>query len=128
MAFIKRPLRRLVEGSSAVESDSYIDLGEIAFAEEGAALGEPARAMVKVAEIYRPDDVNELTTHLYNGHILVVDYSSLSNDELSLKTVTAYLKDTVRDTGGDVASIGKNLLMVTPTGIKIDRNKIKGTY
>jgi hypothetical protein len=128
MSFMKKPLKRLVEGSSATESDSYIDLGEIAFEEEGAALGEPARALVKVAEVYRPEDVNELTTHLYNGNILVIDYTALANDEYALKTITAQLKDSIRDTGGDVAGVGKNMLMATPSGIKIDRNKIKGMF
>ena len=128
MTFAKKPLKRLIEGSSASESDSYIDLGEIAFEEEGAALGEPVRMQVKVAEIYRPDDISELTTHVYNGNILIIDYSALASDELALKMVTAQLKDICRDTGGDVAGIGKNLLMTTPTGIKIDRNKLKGAY
>jgi len=128
MSFIKKPLKRLVEGSSAIESDSYIDLGEIAFEEEGAALGEPARTMVKVAEVYRPEDIAELTTHLYNGNILMVDYTALANDEFGLKNITAQLKDACRDTGGDVAGVGKNMLMVTPGGIKIDRTKIKGTF
>ena len=128
MTFAKKPLKRLIEGSSASESDSYIDLGEIAFEEEGAALGEPVRMQVKVAEIYRPDDIGELTTHVYNGNILIIDYSALASDELALKMVTAQLKDICRDTGGDVAGIGKNLLMATPTGIKIDRNKLKGAY
>jgi len=128
MSFMKKPLKWLVEGGSAVESDSYIDLGEIPFEEEGAALGEPARTMVRVAEVYRPEDINELTTHLYSGNILIIDYSAIANDEFALKTITAQLKDTCRDTGGDVAGVGRNMLMATPSGIKIDRNKIKGTF
>ena len=128
MSFIKKPLKRLVEGSSAIESDSYIDLGEITFEEEGAALGEPVRTMVRVAEVYRPEDIGELTTHLYNGNILVIDYTALANDEFALKTITAQLKDTCRDTGGDVAGVGRNMLMATPGGVKIDRNKIKGMF
>jgi len=128
MSFVKKPLKRLLEGSSASETDSYIDLGEIAFEEEGASLGEPARAMVKVAEIYRAEDVNDLTTHVYSGNLLFIDFSALANDELAMKIATAQLKDMARDTGGDVAAVGKNMLLATPAGIKIDRNKIKGSY
>ncbi len=53
---------------------------------------------------------------------------AIANDEFALKTITAQLKDTCRDTGGDVAGVGRNMLMATPAGIKIDRNKIKGTF
>ncbi|MEK6987441.1 MAG: cell division protein SepF [Candidatus Thermoplasmatota archaeon] len=127
MAFIKKPFRRLAEGGSAAEADTYIDLGELTFDGEGGALGEPVEHLVKVAEVYRYEDISDLTTHVYNGNILVVDYTSLSSDELALKRITAELKSAVRDAGGDVAVIGKNLLMATPAGIKIDRAKIKGS-
>ncbi len=126
MAFIKKPFKRLAEGGSAAEADTYIDLGELTFDGEGGALGEPVEHLVKVAEVYRYEDISDLTTHVYNGNILVIDYTSLSSDELALKRITAELKSAVRDAGGDVAVIGKNLLMATPSGIKIDRAKIKG--
>lgn len=126
MAFIKKPFKRLAEGSAAAEADTYIDLGELTFDAEGGALGEPVEHLVKVAEIYRYEDVSDLTTHVYNGNILLMDFTSLSNDELALKRITAELKSAVRDCGGDVAVVGKNILMATPAGIKIDRAKIKG--
>lgn len=127
MAFIKKPLKRLTEGSGAVESNSYIDLGELVFQEEGAALGAPVEHLVKVAEVYRYEDVNDLTTHVYNGHVLLVDYTSIANDDLALKRVTNELKNAARDCGGDVAVISKNMLCATPSGIKIDRSKIRGS-
>ena len=128
MAFIKKPLRRLAEGDT--EADTYIDLGELSFEGEGGggALGEPVDHLVKVAEVYRYEDVGDLTTHVYNGNILLIDYTSLSSDELALKRITAELKSAVRDCGGDVAVVGKNFLMATPAGIKIDRAKIKGAF
>jgi len=125
MAFIKKPLKKLVEGGTA-ESDAYIDLGELTF-EDGQPLGVTADHWVRVAEIYRYEDLGDLTTHVYNGDFLLIDYTSLSNDELALKRITADLKNVSRDTGGDVAAIGKNWLLATPTGVKIDRNKIRGS-
>ena len=127
MAFIKKPFKRLAEGSSAAEADTYIDLGELSFDGEAGALGEPVEHLVKVAEIYRYEDVTDLTTHVYNGNILLIDFTSLSSDDLALKRITSELKSAIRDCGGDVALVAKNLLMATPSGIKIDRAKIKGT-
>jgi len=128
MAFIKKGFRKTAEGGVAAEASSYIDLGELALEEEGIALGEPVEHLVRVAEIYRYEDVGDLTTHVYNGSILLVDFSAIGNDELAVKRVTAELKNCARDCGGDVAVVAKNLLMATPSGIKIDRNKIKGAY
>jgi filamentous hemagglutinin family protein len=58
----------------------------------------------------------------------LIDYSALSNDSLTLKRITNELKAVARDTNGDVAAIGKNIIVVTPNGIKVDRQKIKGGF
>ncbi len=123
---ILRPLKKLVEGGHVREGE-YLDLGEMTF-DEDVALGNPAKTLVRVAEVYRYEDVPDLANHVYNGNILILDYSALANDELTLKRITSDLKAQARDINGDVAALGKNLLMATPNGIKIDRNKIKGAF
>ena len=128
MTFIKKPFKKSSDGAIAAEAGSYIDLGELALEEEGIALGEPIEHLVKVAEIYRYEDAGDLTTHVYNGSLLLLDFTAIAGDELAVKRVTNEFKQCARDCGGDVAVVAKNLLMATPSGIKIDRNKIKGTY
>jgi len=115
------PTRREHDRSSAGE---YIDLAEMEFPDEGAALSG-ARSIVKVAEINGYDDLSELTDELYNGNILVIDFTMMANDDLELKRVIGELKSVAKDTGGDVAGIAKNILMATPGGIKISRKKIR---
>ncbi len=115
------PSRKEHERSSAGE---YIDLAEMEFPDEGAALSG-ARSIVKVAEINGYDDLAELTDELYNGNVLIIDFTMMANDDLELKRVIAELKSVAKDTGGDVAGIAKNILMATPRGIKISRKKIR---
>jgi SepF-like predicted cell division protein (DUF552 family) len=59
------------------------------------------------------DDVTPVETDQY------IDLGALYTNEL---------KNVARDTGGDVAAIGNNLIVVTPSGIKVDRHKLKGGY
>ncbi len=125
MTLLKNPFRRS-DGGAAAEADSYIDLGTLTFDEDGAALGEPLEHLVRVAEVYRYEDVGDLVTLVYNGNLLLVDFAAIANDELAVKRITNELKSCARDSGGDVAVVAKNLLLATPAGIKIDRNKIKG--
>ena len=115
------PTRREHERSSAGE---YIDLAEMEFPDEAAALSG-ARSVVKVAEINGYDDLSEITSELYNGNILVIDFTMMANDDLELKRVIGELKSVSKDTGGDVAGVSKNILMATPGGIKISRKKIR---
>jgi len=32
------------------------------------------------------------------------------------------------DIGGDIAGIGNNLMIISPSGVKVDRRKIRGKY
>ena len=57
-----------------------------------------------------------------------LNYTSISNDDTTLRRVINELNSIAEDTGGDVAGVGKNLLMATSAGIKIDRHKIRGSY
>lgn len=127
MTLLKRkgPISKSDREDEIVETESYIDLSEMSF--EGETDLE-AQVHVKVGEIYRYEDLANMTSHVYNGSILVLDITSIANDDLTLRRVTSELKNVVRDVNGDVAGVGKNLLMLTPTGVKIDRNKIRGGF
>jgi SepF-like predicted cell division protein (DUF552 family) len=123
--FMKR--KHFKKGKEAAAEGDYIDLGIKAFEGEEGAL-EGITGLVRLAELYRYEDLSHLTTHVYNGNILLIDYTTIANDELTLRRIVNELKSVARDTHGDVAGIGKNMLIVTPQGIKVDRNKLKGPY
>jgi SepF-like predicted cell division protein (DUF552 family) len=116
------------ETKETMGAEQYIDLTEMVFDDEGIIDSEDAKTVVKVGEMFRYEDLSNLTNHVYSGNILILDYTSIANDDLTMKRLTAELKNVSRDVGGDVAGVGKNLLMITPRGIRIDRNKIRGNF
>ena len=122
---LKKPFSKR-HREAVVESDKYIDLGDLVFDEEAALEGDVS--LVKVAEIYRYEDISSLTNEVYDGNILIIDYSAMAGDQIALRRVIEELQMISKDTGGDVAGVGKNMLMITPLGIKIHRDKIKGGY
>ncbi len=124
MSLLRKPFGRPREDVATVETDQYIDLGALHFDDEAAA----GKGMIKIAEIYRYEDISLVTQQVYNGATVLVDYSQLANDSLSLKRITAELKAAARDVNGDVAAIGHDLIVVAPSGIRIDRQKIKGGF
>jgi len=127
MSIIKRRglIPKTEREEEVVETESYIDLSDMIFEGEGEA---ETQMLIKVGEVYRYEDLSTLTAHVYNGNIVLIDITSIANDDLTLRRVTSELKNVVRDVNGDVAGVGKNLLMVTPTGVRIDRNKIRGGF
>ncbi len=123
-SILRKPFKRLMREEAVVGGDKYIDLGDIEFDE----IEDEDTVLVKVAEILRYEDLADLAEYVYKGNILLLDYTSISNDQLALKRVISELKSVVRDTNGDVAGVGKNMLIVTPSGIKVDRKKVRGPY
>ena len=121
----KKPMFKKAQGHVSGE-EQYIDLGAMHFSDE--SLGDHKGAMIKVAEIYRFEDLKHLTKLLYEGHTLVIDYTSMANDDLALKRMSSELQSVAADVKGDVAGIGRNLLVVTCGGVMVDRNKIRGSY
>ena len=90
--------------------------------------GEQATMHVRVGEIQRYEDLKTLTDYVCGGNVLILDFSPLADEEVILKRVTNEIKKMVNDINGDVAGIGNNLMIITPTGVKIDRRKLRGEY
>lgn len=126
----KKPFSGTTESEprETMGAEQYIDLTDMVFEDEGVFDAAGAKTVVKVGEMFRYEDLSNLTSMVYAGNILILDYTSVANDDLTMKRLTAELKNVARDVDGDVAGVGKNLLMVTPRAIKIDRNKVKGGF
>lgn len=125
MSLLNRKYAKNKEDVQTVETDQYIDLGAMYFEEEAASGG---KGMVKLAEISRYEDLSDLPQPVYDGNILILDYANIANDTDTLRRITSELKAVARDTNGDVAAIGHDLIVVTPRGLKIDRNKVRGGF
>ena len=124
----KRPIKS-IERSSMIEPRRYIDLGETSPMDIGEEMitNQDSGPFIKIAEISRYEDATSLSEIIYNGDVLLIDYNNIASDELTLRRVINELKNITRDVGGDVAGIGRNYLLVTPTGMRISRKKIKGS-
>jgi SepF-like predicted cell division protein (DUF552 family) len=116
------------EGRQHASAEQYIDLSEMSFEDDRLEGGSEEGTQVKVGELFRYEDLSMLTSEVYAGNLVVLDFTSIANDDLTMKRITSELKNVARDVNGDVAGIGKNLVLVTPHGIRIDRNKIKGGF
>jgi SepF-like predicted cell division protein (DUF552 family) len=111
-------------GSDTLEEGAFLDLGAMQFEDEADGLAG-AKATIRMAEILRFEDLHTVSKLAYQGDILILDYTSISNDQTAVRRMSIDLKNIAKDTGGDVAGIAKNLLALTPAGIRIDRQKLR---
>jgi uncharacterized protein len=120
-------LLRRHHGSDTLEEGTFLDLGGMSFDDEAEGLAA-AKAAVRMAEILRFEDLGKISQLAYQGDIVVIDYTSIANDPVSVKRMSLDLKNVAKDTGGDVAGIAKNLICLAPAGIRIDRQKIRPSF
>lgn len=121
-------LKRLkTEPQPVPESEKFIDLGDIDI--EGLDLeGGPGGMELRVAEVNTFEDLGPVVDAVYDGNLVLVDISALSTDDTAMRRVANELKSVSRDVNGDVAGVGKNMLAVTPTGVFINRDILRGAY
>ncbi|HDO19725.1 MAG TPA: DUF552 domain-containing protein [Thermoplasmatales archaeon] len=117
-------------GEKKPSEESYIDLEQ--YVERSIDASQPelqrAKMCVRVGEITRYEDLKTFMDYVYGGNVLILDFSPLAEEEVILKRITSEIKKTVRDIDGDVAGIGNNLMVITPSSVKIDRRKLRGEF
>jgi uncharacterized protein len=111
-----------VKSTTSADDYTEIDLSKY----EEVLEEEPAETYVKIAEVSNLNQISSLKQEIYNGNILMIDISSIRGDDLMRDRILKELKDVVVDVHGDIAGVKGNTVIVTPTGIKIDRSKITG--
>jgi SepF-like predicted cell division protein (DUF552 family) len=116
--------RILGDKKSSDMKDGYVDLEK--YVESEGTM--PAKMHVRIGEIQRYEDLKEFTDYIYGGNVLILDFSAISEEEVLLKRITNDLKKLAGEVDGDIAGIGNNLMIISPSGVKIDRRKLKGKY
>ena len=117
--------RILGDKKSSDMKDGYVDLEKYVESAEGTM---PAKMHVRIGEIQRYEDLKEFTDYIYGGNVLILDFSAIAEEEVILKRITNDLKKLAGEINGDIAGIGNNLMIVSPSGVKIDRRKLRGKY
>ena len=106
--------------------EGYVDLEKYVESEKN--MTTPARMYVRVGEIQRYDDLKDFTDYVYGGNVLILDFSPIAEEEVILKRITNDLKKLASEINGDIAGIGNNMMIISPSEVKIERRKLRGKF
>jgi len=106
--------------------DGYVDLEK--YVEKTGETSAGASMYVRIGEIQRYEDLKEFADYVYGGNILILDFSPIADEEVILKRITNDLKKLTTEINGDIAGIGNNLMIVSPSQVKVERRKLRGKY
>jgi len=105
------------------EAEDYTELDLSVF--EDSLKDESANMYIRIAELEGLDLLPELKKQVYDGNALIIDVSLTRNDKLIFDRTIKDLKQVVNDVHGDIALINESQVIVTPCGVRIDRQKLK---
>ncbi|MCL4452028.1 MAG: cell division protein SepF [Candidatus Thermoplasmatota archaeon] len=105
------------------EPRRFIDLNDLNFSSDASEI----KTTVKVAEIYRYEDIFLIREFVNDGSFVIVDCSKIYKEESLFRNVVEELRRLGKDSGGDIARLGESLIIVTPKGVAIDKQKVRGS-
>ncbi len=86
-------------------------------------MNEPADFYVKPVLLKDENDVNVIEGELNKKNIVLLNVTELSKRPNTLKKIVETLKDYVEKTGGDIAMISADRMLLTPSKVKIVKSK-----
>ncbi|MGC8514642.1 MAG: cell division protein SepF [Thermoplasmata archaeon] len=105
------------------EPRRFIDLNDLNFSSDASEI----KTTVKVAEIYRYEDIFLIREFISDGSFVIADCSKIYKEESLFRNVVEELRRLGKDSGGDIARLGESLIIVTPKGVGIDKQKVRGS-
>lgn len=117
----------ILEKFKTKERVALDDYEELDLAQYEAEIGEKASVLIKVAEITGLNEIPRIKKEIYDGNIIVADIAFVRHDKLTLDRILKDLKQLAEEINGDIVGLGEEYVVVTPAGIKVDRNKIRGS-
>ncbi len=114
---------KLLGKSEKVPVEEYEELD---LSEYEAEIESEGTTYIKVAEITGINEIPEIRRQIYEGNIVIADIAYIKHDKLTFERVLKDLRLLAEDVNGDIVGLGEDYIIITPTGIKVDRNKIRG--
>ncbi len=114
---------KLLGKSDKVPVEEYEELD---LSEYEAEIEKEGTTYIRVVEVTGINEIPEIRRQIYEGNIVIADVGYIKHDKLQLERILKDLRLLAEDVNGDIAGLSDDYIIVTPTGIKVDRNKIKG--
>ena len=111
-------MERILGGSRSTEDYVELDLGDVPSGTSEASM------QVHIAEIQGQDDAIAIKDAVYDGDLVVADVTRLRTEDRTAEHVIDELRQVAREVDGDIVQKGDDQLIVTPTGVKISREKL----
>jgi len=110
----------ILGGRGSRSTEDYVELD----LDDFESVATEAAMQVHVAEIDGQADVIDIKDAVYDGDMVIADITRLRTQDSTVEHVVDELRQVAREVDGDIVQKGDDQLIVTPTGVKISREKL----
>jgi SepF-like predicted cell division protein (DUF552 family) len=114
MGFMERFL-----GGNARNAEDYVEIDFEDVSENG-----EATMQLHIAEVSDTEDIISVKDAVYDGDVVVADITRHSTSDSTVEHIIDELRQVTREIDGDIVQKGDDQLIVTPTGVKVSREKL----
>ncbi|MDY6779217.1 MAG: cell division protein SepF [Halobacteria archaeon] len=83
-----------------------------------------ADTQVHIAELRGQEGVMDVKEMVYDGDMVIADISYFKESETRFENVLDDFRQVADEVGGDIVQKGDNQIILTPRGVKVNREKI----
>jgi SepF-like predicted cell division protein (DUF552 family) len=114
-------MSKILGGRSERSTEDYVQLDVGDF---DAAVSGDAAMQVHIAEVDGQADAIDIKDAVYDGDLVIADITRLRTEDRTVEHIVDELRQVADEVGGDIVQKGDDQLIVTPTGVKISREKL----
>ncbi|MCL5008016.1 MAG: cell division protein SepF [Candidatus Marsarchaeota archaeon] len=109
-----------LSGYKGLDVEEYMNSAEMRDVD---LMNEPADFYIKPVMLKEETDVSVIEGELNKRNIVLLNVADMSKRPNTLKKIVETLKDFVDKTGGDIAMISADRMLLTPSKVKIVKSK-----
>ena len=113
-------MSRIIGGNQSRSTDDYVELD----LNDVSAGATEATMQVHIAEVSGQADAIDIKEAVYDGDVVVADITRLRTEDSTVEYIVDELRQVAQEVDGDIVRKGDDQMIITPTGVRVSREKL----
>ncbi|ELY52934.1 cell division protein SepF [Natronolimnohabitans innermongolicus] len=113
-------MSKILGGGDSRSAEDYVELD----LDDVSASSAEAAMQVHIAEVASQADAIDIKDAVYDGDIVIADITRLRTNDSTVEHIVDELRQVAHEVDGDIVRKGDDQMIITPTGVRISREKL----
>ncbi|SFS43486.1 cell division protein SepF [Halostagnicola kamekurae] len=113
-------MTKILGGEQSRSAEDYVELN----LDDVTDNTTEAAMQVHVAEVDGQEAAIDIKDTVYDGDIVIADITRLRTNDKTVEHIVDELRQVANEVDGDIVRKGDDQIIITPTGVKIGREKL----